>query len=55
MSKENILNILGIIFMIISILIMMNSKVALGVAITLWLVFTFMSLVTRIKAKKIKK
>lgn len=55
MSKENNLNILGIVFMIISILIMMNSKVALGVTITLWLVFTFMSLATRIKAKKIKK
>ena len=54
MNKPNILNILGIVFMIISILIMMNSKVALAVTITLWFALTFMSVVARIKAKKNK-
>jgi len=52
---DNVLNIFGIIFMIVSMLIMMDSKVALVVTITLWIALTFASLIIRIRAKRIKK
>lgn len=50
--KSTILAILGIAFMIISMLIMMNAKVALIVTIVLWLVLTFMSVFVRHKARE---
>lgn len=50
--KSTILGILGIVFMIISMLIMMNVKVALVVTLVLWLALTFMSLIVRYKSKK---
>ncbi len=50
--KSNILAILGIVFMIISMLIMTNEKIALCVTLTLWLVLTFLSLIVRYKSKK---
>lgn len=50
--KSTILAVLGIVFMIISMLIMMNDKVALIVTMTLWFVFIGMSLISRYKERK---
>lgn len=53
--KSTILAVLGIVFMIISMLIMMNDKVALIVTMTLWFVFIGMSLISRYKERKNKE
>ncbi len=52
MKKTNILAILGIVFMIISLLIMMNSSLALIVTMFLWIFLTFMSLIINYKEKR---
>ena len=52
MKKTNYLIILGIVFMIISLLIMMNPTLALLVTLFLWILLTFMSLIINYREKR---
>ena len=52
MKKTNYLIILGIVFMIISLLIMMNPTLALIVTLFLWILLTFMSLIINYREKR---
>lgn len=52
MTKSVMFASIGVVFMIMSMLIMMNAKVALIMSICLWLVFSLLSLFIKHKDKE---